>query len=106
MCVGVDISIYICVTQRGMDLNTSLSRLFYLILYTQSLVQLYSCLFVPCLGVPGGWLDIRSLWGLYKMHDTLWFCLVSGLNISVGVLGLCGVSLCRTIRLYAMTAWW
>ena len=21
--------------------------------------------------------DIRSIWGLYKMHETLWFCLVS-----------------------------
>ena len=30
-----------------------------------------------CLGVPGGRHDIRSLWGLYKMHETLWFCLVS-----------------------------
>ena len=27
------------------------------------------------------------------MHETLWFCLVSGLNISDGVLGLCSVSL-------------
>ena len=30
-----------------------------------------------CLGAPGGRHDIRSLWGLYKMHETLWFCLVS-----------------------------
>ena len=22
--------------------------------------------------------DIGSLWGLYKMHKTLWFCLMSG----------------------------
>ena len=44
-----------------------------------------------CLGVPGGRLDIGSLWGVYKMRETLWFCLVSGLNISVRVLVLCGV---------------
>ena len=25
---------------------------------------------------------------MYKMHETLWFCSVSGLNTSVGVLGL------------------
>ena len=31
-----------------------------------------------CLGVPGGRHDTRSLWGLYEMHETLWFCLVSG----------------------------
>ena len=29
-------------------------------------------------GYLGGRFDIRSLWGLYKMYDTLWFCLVSG----------------------------
>ena len=29
-------------------------------------------------GVPGGRHDTRSLWGLYEMHETLWFCLVSG----------------------------
>ena len=57
------------------------------------------------LGVPGGRLDIRSLWGLYKMHKTLWLCLLSGLNISVGVLGLCvcssaGRPLCRSICLH------
>ena len=52
------------------------------------------------LGVPCGRLDIGSLWGLQKMRETLWFCLVSGLNISIGVLVLCGVYLCRTIRLY------
>ena len=33
-----------------------------------------------CLGVPGGRYDTRSLWDLYKMHETLWFCLVSGLS--------------------------
>ena len=42
---------------------------------------------VMCLGVPGGRHDIRSLWGLYKMHETLWLCLVSGLNVSDGSLG-------------------
>ena len=26
------------------------------------------------------WLDIRSLWGLYKIHETLWFCLMSSLS--------------------------
>ena len=40
-----------------------------------------------CVWVPGGRHDIRSLWGLYKMHETLWFCLVSGLNISDRSLG-------------------
>ena len=30
-----------------------------------------------CLGVLGGRFDIWSFWGLYKMHETLWFCLVS-----------------------------
>ena len=32
---------------------------------------------VLCLGVPGGWHDTRSLWGLYEMYETLWFCLMS-----------------------------
>ena len=53
-----------------------------------------------CLGVPGGRLDIGSLWGLYKMQETLWFCLVSGLNICVGVLVLCCMYLCRPISLH------
>ena len=30
-----------------------------------------------CLEVSGDRLDVRSLWSLYKMHETLWFCLVS-----------------------------
>ena len=34
------------------------------------------------------------------MRETLWFCLVSGLNISVGVLVLCCVYLCRSISLH------
>ena len=51
-------------------------------------------------GVPGGRLDIRSLWVLYKMHETLLFCLVSGLNLSVEVLVLCSVYLCRSICLH------
>ena len=29
-------------------------------------------------GYLGGEFDIRSLWGLYKMYETLWFCLMSG----------------------------
>ena len=29
-------------------------------------------------GYLGGRFDIRSLWGLYKMYETLWFCLMSG----------------------------
>ena len=36
----------------------------------------------PSRGLFGGTLvvrfDIGSLWGLYKMHKTLWFCLMSG----------------------------
>jgi len=27
-----------------------------------------------CLGGLGVQYNIRSLWGLYKMHETLWFC--------------------------------
>ena len=58
--------------------------------------QIYSKKSMRCLGVPGGRLDIRSLWGLYKMRETLWFCLVNDLNISVGVLVLClCVFVCR-----------
>ena len=53
-----------------------------------------------CLGVPGGRLDMGSLWSLYKMRETLWFCLVSDLKTSVRVLGLCCVYLCRSISLY------
>ena len=31
-------------------------------------------------GGTGGRYDTLSLWGLYKMHETLWFCLMSGLR--------------------------
>ena len=51
-------------------------------------------------GIPGVRFDIGSLWGLYKMHETLWFCLVSVLCSSAGRY------FCRTIRLYVITAWW
>ena len=44
MCVGVDISIHVCYPQ-GDGLNTSLSRLSYLVLYT--VLQLSGCPVVP-----------------------------------------------------------
>ena len=36
---------------------------------------------VRFLGVPGDRYDTWSLWGLHKMHETVWFCLVSGLSL-------------------------
>ena len=75
--------------------------------YRNQRLQRSGLSWVPgCLGVPGGRLDKGSLWDLYKIHETLWFCLVSGLNSSVGVLGLCLVCqsavqyLCRSISLH------
>ena len=55
-----------------------------------------------CLGVPGGQHDIQSLWGLYKMNKTLWFCLVSDRSsLSWGSVVLsAGRPRCRTIHLY------
>ena len=44
-------------------------------------------------GYPVVGMIYEGLWGLYKMHQTLWFCLVSGLNINDGVLGLYNVRL-------------
>ena len=47
------------------------------------IVLFFPTVFAPdFFGVFGGtlvvWFDIGSLWGLNKMHKTLWFCLMSG----------------------------